>query len=95
MRFSLPKKWLFQRFSHMEAMQLPKATKTRMRFSRNRPSRELRTLLLEAGFSPKETQRKGVSVTYFKQSEAIEDFLTALSLDMVCSSINAPLLSRF
>ena len=32
-------------------------------------SRELRALLLEAGFSPKETTRKGNSVTYFKQSE--------------------------
>ena len=41
-------------------------------------SRELTALLLEAGFSPKETTRKGNSVTYFKQSEAIEDFLTAI-----------------
>ena len=41
-------------------------------------SRELRALLLEAGFAPKETTRKGSSVTYFKQSEAIEDFLTAI-----------------
>ncbi|MCI9119624.1 MAG: DNA-binding protein WhiA [Flavonifractor sp.] len=50
-------------------------------------SRELRTLLLEAGFSPKETQRKGVSVTYFKQSEAIEDFLTALGAPLAAMEL--------
>lgn len=41
-------------------------------------SRELRALLLECGFTPKETTRKANSITYFKQSEAIEDFLTAI-----------------
>ncbi len=41
-------------------------------------SRELTALLLEAGFSPKETTRKSNYMTYFKQSEYIEDFLTAL-----------------
>lgn len=41
-------------------------------------SRELSSLLLDAGFSPKETTRKANYVTYFKQSEAIEDFLTAV-----------------
>ena len=50
-------------------------------------SRELHTLLLEAGFSPKETQRKGVSVTYFKQSEAIEDFLTALGAPLAAMEL--------
>ncbi len=49
--------------------------------------RELRTLLLEAGFSPKETQRKGVGVTYFKQSEAIEDFLTALGAPLAAMEL--------
>ena len=41
-------------------------------------SRELTALLLEAGFSPKETTRKSNYMTYFKQSEYIADFLTAI-----------------
>lgn len=35
-------------------------------------------LLREMGFAPKETRRKGHYVIYFKQSEAIEDLLTAI-----------------
>ena len=50
-------------------------------------SRELRALLLEAGFSPKETTRKGNSVTYFKQSEAIEDFLTAIGAPLAAMEL--------
>ena len=50
-------------------------------------SGELRALLLEAGFSPKETLRKGNSLTYFKQSEAIEDFLTASGAPMAAMEI--------
>ena len=41
-------------------------------------SRELHALLLEMGFSPKESRRKANAITYFKQSNAIEDFLTAM-----------------
>lgn len=41
-------------------------------------SREMNTLLLEAGFSPKEITRKGNYLIYFKHSEAIEEFLTAI-----------------
>ena len=41
-------------------------------------SRELDALLLDLGYSPKVTERKSTYVTYFKQSEAIEDFLTAI-----------------
>ena len=41
-------------------------------------SRELPVLLQEAGFRPKETTRKSNYMTYFKQSEYIEDFLTAI-----------------
>lgn len=41
-------------------------------------SREAHSLLLEMGFSPKETARAGESLTYFKQSEAIEDVLTTM-----------------
>jgi len=41
-------------------------------------SRETFSLLLEMGFSPKETARSGNYITYFKQSSAIEDFLTLI-----------------
>lgn len=41
-------------------------------------SRELTSLLLELGYSPKTTTRKSNYVTYFKQSEYIEDLLTAI-----------------
>lgn len=41
-------------------------------------SRETCALLLDAGFSPKETTRSGNSILYFKQSDMIEDFLTAI-----------------
>ena len=41
-------------------------------------SRETYSLLLEMGFSPKETARGGNYIIYFKQSSGIEDFLTAI-----------------
>ena len=41
-------------------------------------SRELRALMQEAGFDPRESRRKANYITYFKQSEAIEEFLTAV-----------------
>jgi len=41
-------------------------------------SRQIYTILLDMGFSPKETSRNGNYITYFKQSEAIEDFLTTI-----------------
>ena len=41
-------------------------------------SAEAYSLLLEMGFSPKDTVRAGRSMLYFKQSEAIEDFLTTI-----------------
>lgn len=40
--------------------------------------REVPALLQEAGFSPKTATRKGNYITYFKQSDHIEDFLTAI-----------------
>jgi len=39
-------------------------------------SRQTYSLLLEMGFSPKETSRSGNYIIYFKQSSVIEDFLT-------------------
>ena len=41
-------------------------------------SRETYSLLLEMGFSPKETSRGGNYITYFKQSSGIEDLLTSI-----------------
>ena len=41
-------------------------------------SRETGTLLLEMELPAKETERKGSSVLYYKQSETIEDFLTVI-----------------
>lgn len=41
-------------------------------------SRELTALLLDMGCTPKQATRKANYVTYFKQSEAIEDLLTAI-----------------
>lgn len=41
-------------------------------------SREMTALLLDMGFAPKGITRKSNYVTYFKQSEYIEDLLTAL-----------------
>ena len=41
-------------------------------------SRETYSLLLEMGFLPKETARGGNYIIYFKQSAAIEDFLTLI-----------------
>ncbi len=41
-------------------------------------SREAHALMQECGFSPKQVTRKANYVAYFKQSEAIEDFLTGV-----------------
>ena len=41
-------------------------------------SRETYSLLLDMGFSPKETSRGGNYIIYFKQSAGIEDFLTMI-----------------
>lgn len=41
-------------------------------------SRETYSILLELGFSPKDASRSGNYITYFKQSDSIEDFLTRL-----------------
>ena len=41
-------------------------------------SREIFSILLEMGFAPKDTARAGHFVTYFKNSEAIEDFFTTI-----------------
>lgn len=41
-------------------------------------SREMLALMRDTEFTPKDANRKGNAVIYFKQSECIEDFLTAI-----------------
>ena len=41
-------------------------------------SREVYSLLLDMGFSPKETKRASNALLYFKQADAIADFFTSL-----------------
>ena len=54
--------------------------------------REVPALMQEAGFQPKTTTRKGNYITYFKQSEHIEDLLTAIgaplsAMDMMTAKL--------
>ena len=57
-------------------------------------SRELRALLLECGFTPKETTRKANSITYFKQSDQIEDFLTLIGAPVAAMSVMSAKLEK-
>lgn len=50
-------------------------------------SREIFSLLLEVGFEPRDTSRNGTYITYFKQSEVIEDFLTLLGAPIAAMDI--------
>ncbi|MDR0862697.1 MAG: DNA-binding protein WhiA [Oscillospiraceae bacterium] len=52
-------------------------------------SRELLSLLGEMGFSPKEASRGGHYIAYFKQSAAIEDFLTTLGAPVSAMTLMA------
>jgi hypothetical protein len=49
--------------------------------------RETYSLLLDMEFQPKDTMRNGNLVLYFKQSEAIEDFLTRLGAPLCAMEI--------
>ncbi|MDD6160311.1 MAG: DNA-binding protein WhiA [Oscillospiraceae bacterium] len=54
--------------------------------------REVPALMVDMGFAPKTTVRKGNYITYFKQSEHIEDLLTAIgapisAMDMMTSKL--------
>ena len=55
--------------------------------SHHKVSRETERLLTEQGFAPKEAVRNGSSVLYFKQSEAIEDFLTFLGAPLAAMGV--------
>ena len=50
-------------------------------------SREMLALMRECDFTPKAAARKGNSVIYFKQSEYIEDFLTAVGAPVAAMEI--------
>lgn len=50
-------------------------------------NRELLTLLREAGFTPKAAQRGGSYMAYFKQSEAVADFLTAIGAPLAAMEL--------
>lgn len=52
-------------------------------------SREVYSVLLEMGFSPKEAERKGNYLLYFKKSEDIEDFLTTIGAPVSAMDIMA------
>ena len=49
--------------------------------------REVRALMLEMGFAPKDSHRGGGIITYFKQSEAIEDVLTTLGAPLASMGV--------
>ena len=53
-----------------------------MTTSHYKVSRETCALLIECGFSPKELSRGGNNILYFKQSDYIEDFLTAIGAEV-------------
>ena len=50
-------------------------------------SRELEVLLREGGYPPKNVNRNGGSVTYFKQSDQIEDFLTYIGAPVAAMNV--------
>ncbi len=50
-------------------------------------SREVYSLLLEMGFSPRETVRSGNALLYFKQADAIADFFTAIGAPSTALSV--------
>lgn len=50
-------------------------------------SRELFSILLDLGFSPKETQRAGNLLLYFKQADAIADFFTTIGASTTAMNI--------
>ena len=49
---------------------------------------EMKEILeVKMGFSPKDTARSGNYITYFKQSEAIEDFFTTIGATVAAMEI--------
>lgn len=50
-------------------------------------SREAYSILLDMGFSPKETQRSGNSLLYFKKADAIADFFTTIGASITAMNV--------
>ncbi len=57
-------------------------------------SRELEVLLRESGYPPKSVTRNGSVVTYFKQSDQIEDFLTLIGAPVAAMHIMSTKLEK-
>ena len=55
--------------------------------SHQQASRELDVLLRESGYPPKSVSRNGSFVTYFKQSDQIEDFLTLIGAPVAAMNV--------
>ena len=57
-------------------------------------SRELEVLLRECGYPPKSVTRNGSCITYFKQSDQIEDFLTLIGAPVAAMSVMSAKLEK-
>ena len=57
-------------------------------------SRELDVLLRECGYPPKSVSRNGSFVTYFKQSDQIEDFLTMIGAPVAAMNVMSAKLEK-
>ena len=57
-------------------------------------SRELEVLLRECGYPPKSVARNGSFITYFKQSDQIEDFLTLVGAPVAAMSVMSAKLEK-
>lgn len=57
-------------------------------------SRELEVLLRESGYPPKSVARNGSFVTYFKQSDQIEDFLTLIGAPVAAMKLMSAKLEK-
>ena len=50
-------------------------------------SREMYAVLLDLGFSPKESERQGHALLYFKRADAIADFFTAIGAPVTAMNV--------
>ena len=57
-------------------------------------NRELDSLLVECGYPPKNLSRSGSFITYFKQSDQIEDFLTLVGAPVAAMKIMSAKLEK-
>ena len=62
--------------------------------SHSQASRELGVLLRECGYPPKALARNGSFITYFKQSDQIEDFLTLIGAPVAAMQIMSAKLEK-